>query len=84
MEQNIIKLNETKLKKIVAESIKKVLKEECSGDYDELIRNEMHNLVELEQKLPEYLQPQIHDMITTMEGILQEIQRNNDFDNWNN
>jgi hypothetical protein len=77
-----IRLTESDLHKIIKESIKNVLKENYSSNYDELIKDEMHRLYELEQKVPQWIQSEIHSMVVTMEGILQEIQRNRDFNNY--
>lgn len=82
-----IKLTENELKQIVAESVKKVLKENENNydpHYEELIKHEMHRLYDLEGKVPQSFRPEIHHMVVTMEGILQDIQRGRDFDNGNN
>lgn len=80
--KQVIRLTESDLHRIVKESVSKILKEDYVGNYDELIKDEMHRLYELEAKLPRYLQPEIHSMVVTMEGMLQEIQRNRDFDRY--
>ena len=83
MKKNAVKLNEQQLRQIVAESIKKVLKEDYAGNYVQLIKEEMHRLYELEQKVPNYLQSKIHSMVISMQAMLEEAQRNDEFDNWN-
>lgn len=50
------------------------------GNYDELIRSEMHRLYELESKVPQWVKMEIHSMVVTMESILQEIQRNREYE----
>lgn len=81
MKKNIVKINESTLRQIVAESVKRVLKEEYDGNYLQLIKEEMHRLYELEQKVPNYLQPEIHSMVVSMQAMLEEAQRNDEFDN---
>ena len=83
MKKNVVKVNESQLRKIIAESVKKMLKEEYDGNYLQLIKEEMHRLYELEQKVPNYLQPEIHSMVISMQAMLEEAQRNDEFDNWN-
>ena len=83
MEKNVVKINENTLRQIVAESVKKVLKEDYDGNYIELIKEEMHRLYDLEQKVPNRLQPEIHNMVVSMQAMLEEYQRNTEFDNWN-
>ena len=83
MKKNTVKINENTIRRIVAESVKKVLKEDYDGNYIQLIKEEMHRLYELEQKVPNYLQPEIHSMVISMQAMLQEAQRNDEFDNWN-
>ena len=83
MKKNTVKLNENTLKRIVAESVKKVLKEDYEGNYVQLIKEEMHRLYELEQKVPNYLQSEIHSMVISMQAMLEQAQRNDEFDNWN-
>ena len=41
----------------------------------------MHRLYELEQKVPNHLQPEIHSMVISMQAMLEEAQRNDEFDN---
>lgn len=84
MKKNVVKINESTLRKIVAESVKKVLKEGYDGNYLQLIKEEMHRLYELEQKVPNYIQPEVHSMVISMQAMLEEAQRNDEFDNWNN
>ena len=55
-----------------------------NAKYDELIRDEMHRLYDLEGEVPMCYRSKIHSMVVVMEGILQEIKRNREFDNWNN
>ena len=74
------RFTESDLHRIVKESVQKILAESYSTNYDELIKDEMHRLYELEQKVPQWIQPEIHSMVVTMEGILQEIKRNHNFD----
>ena len=83
MKKNTVKLNESQLRKIIAESVKKVLKEDYDGNYIQLIKEEMHRLYELEQKVPNYLQSEIHSMVNSMQAMIEEAQRNDEFDNWN-
>ena len=83
MKKNAVKLNEQQLRQIVAESIKKVLKEDYAGNYVQLIKEEMHRLYELEQKVPNYLKSEIHSMVISMQAMLEQAQRNDEFDNWN-
>jgi hypothetical protein len=72
-----IKLTEQDIYKIVKESLKDVLNESDIYDYDanyeELIRNEMHNLYDLEGKVPYSYRQEIHSMVNTLQGILSEI-----------
>ena len=74
-----IKLNDSQLREIVAESVKKILKEEYDGNYLQLLKEEMHRLCELEQKVPNFLQPEIHSMVISMQAMLEEVQRNDEF-----
>lgn len=53
------------------------------GNYDELIKSEMHRLYELESKVPQWVKTEIHSMVVTMQSILQEVKRNREFDDWN-
>lgn len=41
--------------------------------YDELIKKEMHNLYDLEGQVPQCYKREIHQCITTLESILNEI-----------
>lgn len=79
-----IKINESKLKKIINESVKRALKEDCAPNYDELIKHEMHNLWELSENVPYTYKAEIYNMGNSLQAIYQDIQRNKDFDNWNN
>ncbi len=75
-----IKLTEQDIHKIVKESLKNVLNESDIYDYDanyeELIRNEMHNLYDLEGKIPYSYRQEIHSMVNTLQGILSGIRMN--------
>lgn len=85
--KNIIKLTESALKKVISESVKKMLKEgENNYDphYAELIKKEMHNLWDLSEKVPRAYRAEIYSMGNSLQALLQEIQRNYEFDNWNN
>lgn len=84
MKKNIVKLNENTLRKIVAESIKNVLNEEYDGNYLQLVKEEMHRLFELSLKVPERIRPEIYGMATSLQSILEDAKRNDEFDNWNN
>ena len=87
MNKNKIRLTESKLKQIVAESVKKVLRE-GENDYDpyyeELIKKEMHNLWDLSEKVPRTYRAEIYYMGNSLQAILQDIKRRYEFDNWNN
>jgi len=74
------RFTESDLHRIVKESVQKILAESYSTNYDELIKDEMYRLYELEQKVPQWIRTEIHSMVVTMEGILQEIKRNLNFD----
>jgi len=71
------KLSEKGLRRIVRESINKVLNESDIYDYDanyaKLIRDEMHNLYDLEGKVPYSYRTQIHSMVNTLQAILSDI-----------
>lgn len=84
--KNIIKLTESDLKKVISESVKKVLEEGYNYDphYEELIKREMHNLWDLSEKVPMVYRSRIYSMGNSLQAILQKIQRNYEFDNWNN
>lgn len=85
--KNIIRLTESALKKVISESVKKMLKEgENNYDphYAELIKKEMHNLWDLSEKVPRAYRAEIYSMGNSLQALLQEIQRNYEFDNWNN
>ena len=75
-----IKLTEQDVHKIVEEAIKNVLSESDIYDYDanyeQLIRNEMHNLYDLEGKVPYSYRQEIHSMVNTLQGILSSIRMN--------
>ena len=51
------------------------------GNYDELIKHEMHNLYELEAKVPVSYRAKIHSMVVSLQAMWQDIQRKRDFDN---
>lgn len=72
--KKVIKLTEQDVHKIVKETIKNVLNESDIYDYDanyeQLIRNEMHNLYDLEGKVPYSYRQEIHSMVNTLQGIL--------------
>ena len=74
------RFTESDLHRIVKESVQKILAESYSTNYDELIKDEMYRLYELEQKVPQWIRTEIHSMVVTIEGILQEIKRNLNFD----
>ena len=85
--KNIIKLTESDLKKVISESVKKVLKEDENNYdpyYEELIKKEMHNLWDLSEKVPRAYRAEIYSIGNTLQALLQEIQRNYELDNWNN
>lgn len=50
------------------------------GNYAELILHEMHNLYELEAKVPESYRSNIHSMAVSLQSMWQDIQRNREFD----
>lgn len=83
MKKNIVKIDEQQLKKVIAESVKKVLNEEYDANYLQLLKEEMHRLYELEKKVPNRLQPEIHSMVISIQAMLEEAKRNTEFDNWN-
>lgn len=58
-------------------------KYDYDGNYPELIQKEMHRLYELESKVPYCWKGEIHSMAITMQSMLQQIQRNREFDDWN-
>lgn len=78
--KKVIKLTEQDVHKIVKETIKNVLNENDIYDYDanyeQLIRNEMHNLYDLEGKVPYSYRQEIHSMVNTLQGILSGIRMN--------
>jgi hypothetical protein len=51
------------------------------GNYDDLIKNEMHNLYELEAKVPVCYRAKIHSMAVSLQAMWQDIQRKRDLDN---
>ena len=53
-------------------------------DLRELIKKEMHNLWDLSEKVPRAYRAEIYSMGNSLQALLQEIQRNYEFDNWNN
>ena len=54
---------------------------EYAGNYDELILHEMHNLYELEDKVPVSYRQEIHSMAVSLQAIWQDAQRKRDLDN---
>jgi hypothetical protein len=72
-----IKLTEQDIHKVVKETIKNILNESDIYDYDtnyeQLIKNEMHNLYDLEGKVPYSYRQEIHSMANTLQGILSNI-----------
>jgi hypothetical protein len=85
--KNIIKLTESDLEKVISESVKKILKEgeyNYDPNYAELIKREMHNLWDLSEKVPLAYRSKIYYMGNSLQALLQKIQRNYEFDNWNN
>ena len=78
--KKVIKLTEQDVHKIVKETIKNVLNESDIYDYDanyeQLIRNEMHNLYDLEGKVPYSYRQEIHSMVNALQGILSSIRMN--------
>jgi hypothetical protein len=85
--KNIIKLTESDLEKVISESVKKILKEgeyNYDPNYAELIKREMHNLWDLSEKVPLAYRSKIYSMGNSLQALLQKIQRNYEFDNWNN
>lgn len=82
-----IRLSESQFKNMIAESMKKVLKEggyDYDGNYAELIKREMHNLWDLSEKVPMGYRSEIYSMGNSLQAILQDIKRNDEFDDWNN
>lgn len=76
------------LEEKILKQVKKALSEEVNYDYDgkweEYVRNEVHNLYELEEKVPYSYRSVIHSAMTELETILDAQKRNREFDNWNN
>lgn len=77
-----MKITESVIKKIVKESIDKVLSESDMYDYDanyeDLIRREYHNLCDLESKVPYSKRAEIHRLASALEGMLHDIRISND------
>lgn len=77
MNNKVIKLTETDLHNIVKETISRILNESDIYDYDvnyeQLIKNEIHNLYDLEGKVPYSYRQEIHSMANTLQGILSSI-----------
>lgn len=75
--RKIIKLTEQDVHNIVKKTVENVLNENDIYDYDanyeELIKNEMHNLYDLESKVPYSYRQEIHSMVNTLQGILSDI-----------
>ena len=79
-----IRLTESDLHRIITNVINEATENgDYDGNYEELIRNEMHNLAELVRKVPKCYEAEIHQMVVGLEAILGGIKRNRDFDNWN-
>jgi hypothetical protein len=72
--KKLIKLTEQDVHKIVKETVENVLSEgdvyDYDANYEQLIRNEMHNLYDLEGKVPYSYRQEIHSMVNTLQGIL--------------
>lgn len=72
-----IKLTEQDVHKIVEETIKNVINErdiyDYDGNYARLIQHEMHNLYDLEAKVPYVYRREIHSMVNKLQGMLFEI-----------
>ena len=49
-----------------------------AGNYEELIKDELHNLYELERKVPYNLRTEIHQCVSTLQSILSDINMRND------
>ena len=47
--------------------------DDYNGNYAELIKNEMHNMAELERQVPKCYRAEIHSMISALQGILSDI-----------
>lgn len=79
-----IRLTESDLHRIITNVINEATENgDYDGNYEELIRNEMHNLAELERKVPKCYEAEIHQMVVGLEAILGGIKSDRDFDNWN-
>lgn len=78
--KKLIKLTEQDVHKIVKETVENVLSEgdvyDYDANYEELIRNEMHSLYDLEGKVPYSYRQEIHSMVNTLQGILSSIRMN--------
>ena len=72
-----IKLTEQDVHKIVEETIKNVINERDIYDYDanyaSLILHEMHNLYDLEAKIPYAYRAKIHSMVNSLQAMLSQI-----------
>lgn len=77
-----MKITENDIRKIVKESIDKVLSEGDMYDYDanyeDLIRREYHNLCDLESKVPYSKRAEIHRLASALQGMLYDIRISND------
>ena len=84
--KQIIRLSESDLHRVIKESVKQVLKEynDYDGNYQELIKDAMHYLYDLEGKVPYCYRAEIHSMVNSMQAMYQEIQRKHEFVNQNN
>lgn len=81
MDKNVVRITEEDLKNIVNESVNKILNENYDGNYAELIKKNMHNLYDLESKVPHTYRAEIHSMVITLQSMYQEIQRKNEIAN---
>ena len=77
-----MKITENDIKKIVKESIDKVLSESDMYDYDAnyeaLIRKEYHNLCDSESKVPYSKRAEIHRLASALQGMLHDIRTASD------
>lgn len=73
MEKNVVKINENSLRQIVAESVKKVLKEEfySCGNYLQAMQEEIKRLHKLEKIVPSFMQSYIREIIEKMEWLIE-------------
>ena len=78
--KKLIRLTESDLHNIVSETVSRMLKEDYNGRYDELVKDEMYRMAELERQVPEWLKPEIHGMVVTLESILSNIKTSRDIE----